>query len=108
MTYRYIKQFVRSSKEVEFYADSPDFLQHVTDNYIKTGKCLKFREATFFDDEELVISQTSLWVSQEIFQEFANDPMLAVEIEKLISYNQEHKIRLLDLIEEELLDDSDS
>jgi len=99
MTYRYIKHFFRSSKDIEFYQESPEFLAYVKEVYIDTGKCFSFRERSFFDDEELVLVLISVWANKEYGQEFLNDPQMFVELEKAIAYNEEHKIRLLDILD---------
>jgi hypothetical protein len=98
MQKEYIKQLLRDSKAVKFCEESSDFLDYVKTNYIDTGKCLKFRERSFFDDEELVLIITSVWKDDNSYGEFLEDPMLVVDTERLISYNIQHKIRLLDII----------
>jgi hypothetical protein len=98
MQKEYIKQLLRDSTKTNFYEESSDFLDYVKTNYIDTGKCLKFRERSFFDNEELVLVITSVWRDAESWNEFVEDPMLVIDTEKLISYNIKHKIKLLDII----------
>jgi hypothetical protein len=98
MPQEYIKQHLRDSTDTDFYHESEDFLNYVKINYIDTGKCLIFRERSFFDDEELVLISRSVWRDDECSQEFINDPMTAIDVENSIAYNTDHKIKLLDII----------
>lgn len=94
----YIKQFVRPSTSVEFYQDDQEFLDYINETYIKTGKCLKFRELSFFDEEKLVLISKSVW-TENFNEEFFEDQIVINNLEKLIEYNKLNSIRLLDIIE---------
>jgi hypothetical protein len=98
MQKEYIKQFLRSSTAINFYSESVEFLNHVNTTYINTGKCVAFRERSYFDNEQLVLITKSVWSSEESLAEFLADSVAVADMEKLVAYNIQHKIRLLDII----------
>jgi hypothetical protein len=84
---RFTRVFIRPHTEVDFYKPSDTFLQHIQDTYIATGKCTKFREATFKDQGKLVLELVSEW-DDEISESIAdNDPVWAANYAIELEYN---------------------
>lgn len=91
---RFTRVFIRPHTEVDFYKPSDAFLQHIQDAYISTGKCTKFREATFKDQGKLVLELVSEW-SDEILEDIVeNDKMWANVIAEELEYNMACEIVL--------------
>lgn len=93
----FTRVFIRPHNEVDFYQPSKEFLDHIQKEYIDTGKCLKFREATFKDENELILKLTSEWANGVDFSEIMNnDTSWKEEVKKELDYNKSCEIILLD------------
>ena len=81
----YTRTFMRPHTEADWYNPSAAFSAWIQENYIDTGICTKFREATFADSSKLVMTLASSWsddadlVSIHSRSEWADE--LALEIE---------------------------
>jgi hypothetical protein len=84
-------QFQRQNQYVPFYQESPEFLQYVNDKYIKTGKCLVFREKIISDDG-LMQEIHSEWKNMEESEDFWNDGWALTVKNEIINYNKTHNI----------------
>lgn len=77
---RLTRTFVRPHTEIPFYVPRQEFVDHVTTTYVDTGKCTKFREKSYLDDDALVLQLVSEWdesmcEENTIEELFANDSM---------------------------------
>ena len=86
----FTRTFMRPHSEAEWYKPSAKFSAWIQKNYIDTGLCTKFREATFVDSNKLVMTLESQWsddadlVSIHDQPEWTNE--LALEIEHNIAW----------------------
>jgi hypothetical protein len=82
------KVFFRESNELEFYAESQSFLDHVTSMYINTGKCIRFREKSLITDDLSVQVVESEWADQQGYNEFLSDPLAIADKDLIVNHNR--------------------
>jgi hypothetical protein len=93
---RFTRIFIRPHTEVDFYQPRQEFLDFINETYIKTGKCIKFREASYKDANQLVLELTSEWiddVNNEI--ELTKDEWI-IESRRELEYNETCEIILIE------------
>lgn len=93
---KFTRIFIRPHTEVDFYQPSKEFLDHMQTTYIDTGKCLKLRERSYKDANELVLELISEWTDESDPNWAITDSVWAEELEKEIQYNKDCEILLLD------------
>lgn len=81
---RLTRTFVRPHTEIPFYVPRQEFMDHIQSTYVDPGKCTKFREKTYLDDDNLVMTLVSEWdetkcVESSIEELFENDVLWGAE-----------------------------
>lgn len=92
----YTRTFMRPHTEAEWYTPSATFLAWIQENYIDTGLCTKFREATFADFSKLVTTLTSSWSDDADLASIVSRSEWADELALEIEHNTGWEIILLD------------
>jgi len=91
----FTRTFMRPHTEAEWYTPSATFLAWIQENYIDTGICTKFREATFADSSKLVTTLTSSWSDDVDVANIASQAEWANELALEIEHNTAWEIILL-------------
>lgn len=81
---RLTRTFVRPHNDIPFYVARQEFIDHVQTTYIDSGKCTKFREETYLDEDNLVLTLVSEWDETKceentVEELFANDSVWQAE-----------------------------
>lgn len=93
---KFTRIFIRPHTEVEFYQPRQSFLDHMQATYIDTGKCTKFREVNYKDDNKLVIEYISEWTDDSDLNWATTDSVWAAESALELEWNAACEILLLD------------
>jgi len=99
---RYTRVFIRPHNEVEFYTPQASFMSHIQSTYIDTGKCTKFREATWKDEDQLVIQLVSEWSDDMTIEQAEGDAVWSAERDRELEYNTACEIICLERTFEEV------
>ena len=84
-----VRTQTRPSTDIPFFYQTslvrPDYGAYLKKNYIDTGKLIKF-ERTMTEDQ-LTITATTVWESQEAFSKYFSDPFC---VENFLKISAEH------------------
>jgi hypothetical protein len=73
------KTYTRSDITIPFHnqvLDNTEYKQHLTENYINTGKLIE--QWMEFSEDSLVMTYKALWTDRESFDEHQADPILNI------------------------------
>jgi hypothetical protein len=91
----FTRTFLRPHTDAEWYTPTATFRAWIQENYIDTGLCTKFREATYSDTNKLVMTLESAWSDDADLLNILQQPEWAVELALEIEHNISWEIILL-------------
>jgi hypothetical protein len=91
----FTRTFLRPYEDAEWYVPSAAFLAWIQENYIDTGLCTKFREATYSDTNKLVMTLESIWSDDADLSTISQRPEWLDELVLEIEHNTAWQIELL-------------
>jgi hypothetical protein len=91
----FTRTFLRPHIDAEWYTPTAAFRARIQENYIDTGLCTKFREATYSDTNKLVMTLESNWSDEADLPNILQRPEWAAELALEIDHNIAWEIVLL-------------
>jgi hypothetical protein len=76
-TFTTVRQFFRQHTDIPWYTESVAYRQHVDATYHATGKLVS--STSELDEDQLVMTRTVVWNSEESRNEFTADPIVQDE-----------------------------
>jgi hypothetical protein len=103
MPYLTKRIFIKEDPSVAWELENPNFYNHVKEHYIDTNKVSDFRKIKVLNEEGTLMEISSVWASEEIYNEFCQDNILIEERAAALAYNIANNISLLEMTEESVV-----
>jgi len=95
MSVTFITTAKRKDLDFDWFEESAEFTEYVTEKYVKTGKCLQWRKPEVSDDQR-TLTLTSIWIDIESALNATTDPYVRSNRAEMTRYGMFADIELSD------------